>query len=685
MKTPIAKRVPHALTQHGDVREDEYYWLRNRNDSEVIAYLEEENRYYEAHMEPLKPLTDHLFNEMVKRVPDAEMNVPVQSGAYYYYTRMEKDLQYPIYARKSARTRGEIDQATEEILLDLNTLVDEDGYLSVTVQRMNPAQTRLAYLENRDGTDRYTLFVKDLETGERLSDTKGDIFIESSLEWDATGDYLFYVTVDDTQRPYQAWRHKIGTDARADVLLYEETDTTYTLSIDKSRSGRYLFLISENKTTTEVRFLDAERPEDSFTLFDARQPGVEYTLEHWGDDFIVLTNHQAKNFRVLTCKTNEFSQTARTELFPYDESRFLRSVYPFKNALLFGGRENGRMEIWVYQHGQLAPILFDEPVYSAYLGNNRSYETDEVLIQFQSLVTPKTTYGYSLETGVQTVLQVDPVPGTFDKSLYHQTRIWATAEDGVQVPVLVVYREGALERGPAPLLLNGYGSYGMSSDPYFSPQRLPLLDMGVVLAIAQIRGGSEMGYHWYEDGKMLKKRNTFTDFIAAAKTLIAEGYTTSSQMAAIGRSAGGLLVGAVANMAGNLFQVIIPGVPFVDVVTTMLDETIPLTTLEWDEWGNPADEEYYHYMKSYSPYDNVEPKAYPHMLVSTGLNDPRVSYWEPAKWVARLRAVKTDENVLLLKTNMGAGHFGASGRFGHMREVAEEYAFILDKLGVQLA
>jgi len=681
MPTPKTNRLPHALVAHGDVRDDAYYWLRDRENPEVIRYLEAENDYYAETMRPLEPLTNQIFAGMVARIPDIELKVPVQSGDYYYYTRTEKDLQYPVYARKRANTREELDNATEEVLLDLNRLAVDGGYLSVTVQRMSPDASRLAYLENRDGTDRYTLFIKDVSLGSMLPDQVSNIFIANSMEWDATGDYIFYTAVDESQRPYQVWRHRVGATEK-DVLLYEETDNTYTLGLEKSRSGQFLFVRSESKTTSEIRFLNATRPLDTLQVFDVRQSGIEVHLEHWGNDFLILTNEGAKNFRIQRCPVNNTAKSTREDLFAYNPDRYLQAVYPFHDGLVLFGRENGLTEVWTFEADTLTKMAWDEPLYTLSVGDNLSYDTKEVLVQYESLLTPKTTFAFHFGRNGRTCLQVTPVAGDYLASDYAQERLWATAEDGTKIPMTAVYRADAIAHGPAPLILYGYGSYGMNSDPHFDAMRLPLLDMGVVFVTAQIRGGSEMGYHWYEDGKLLNKKNTFSDFIAAAKDLIARGYTTPEKLAARGGSAGGLLVGAVANMAPEIFKVISPAVPFVDVITTMLDASIPLTTLEYDEWGNPEDKEFYTYMKSYSPYDNVEAKAYPHMLVTTGLNDPRVAYWEPAKWVARMREMKTDNNTLLMKTNMGAGHFGASGRFDHLKEVAAGYAFILDKLGL---
>lgn len=680
MKPPIAKRIPHPHEIHGDVRKDDYYWLRDRENPEVIEYLEDENRYYEDVMRQLEEKTENIYQSMVDRVPDSEMQVPVQHGSYFYYSRMEKDKQYPIYARKQAESRELLPEVKEEVVLDLNELAVEGDYLSVTVRRMSTDHNRLAYLENRDGTDRYTAYVKDLTTGELLPDQIPNVYLYGSLEWSRCGEYIFYITVDESQRPYQLWRHRLGTDISSDELILEEKDTTFTLFVTKSQSGKFILVHSRSTTTSEVHLIDADSPLAPIRLVDERRVGIEYDVEDWGEDLLILTNEGALNFQLLRCPLDDLQ--SRVNVTEYREERYLQGIYPFRDALFIFGREEGLTQIWELRDGELEKISWSEPLYTVSIAANQSYDTSEVLIQYESLLTPKTTYGLNLETGEKQVLQVAPVSGEYERSNYRQEHLWATAEDGTKVPMAVVYRAGALEKGPAPLILTGYGSYGANSDPHFDPYRLPLLDKGIVFVTAQVRGGSEMGRHWYEEGKMQNKRNTFTDFIDAAKYLIEHGYTTPSQMAARGGSAGGLLVGAVANMAGELFKVIVPAVPFVDVVTTMLDTTIPLTTLEWDEWGNPQKSEDYFYMKSYSPYDNVEEKEYPHMYVTTGLNDPRVAYWEPAKWVARLRAMKTDHNILVLKTNMGAGHFGASGRFNHLKEAAACYAFILDKLGV---
>ncbi|MDA8346598.1 MAG: S9 family peptidase [Thermaerobacter sp.] len=681
MQPPIARREPHTHQLHGDARTDEYHWLRRRDNPEVIAYLEAENRYRDSVLQPLSPLVERIYEEMLARIQEDKVDVPAQDGPYFYYSRTVKGLQYRIHARKLAQTRMELDLAPEEVILDLNGLAEGSGFFNVTLLRLSPDHNRLAYLENRDGTDRYTLRVKDLRTGEFLPDEIPDVFLVGSLEWDASGTHLFYVTVDDTQRPYRLWRHRLG-DLGGDVLLAEEHDVTFSFTLGKSRSGRHLFLNSESKTTSEVRVLAADAPTGEWSLFRPRVEGIEYYLEDWGDDFLILTNEDAENFRLMACPVTDPRHEAWRSLIPYDPAIYLQGIHPFAGALIVAGRQDGLSQLWVLSAGELRRLSWSEPVYSVDVWRNREYGAKSALIAYESRVTPETIYELDLLSLKLTLLRQDEIPGGYDPAQYRQERIWANAEDGTRVPMSAVYRAGARDGGPAPLLLHGYGSYGMSTEPGFNPMLLTLLDRGVVVVAAHVRGGSEMGRHWYEDGKLLRKRNTFTDFVACAKELVQYGWTTPELLAASGRSAGGLLMGAIVNLAPELFKVVSAGVPFVDVVTTMLDASIPLTTLEWDEWGNPAAPEYYGYMKSYSPYDNVEAKAYPHLYVFTGLNDPRVAFWEPVKWVARLRATKTDAHQLVLKTLMGAGHGGSSGRYARLREFAEEYAFLLHHIGI---
>ena len=678
MLPPVAPKRPYRHELHGDVRPDPYQWLRQREDPEALAYIEAENRYGDHVMAPLGQIVGRLYDEMLGHIAEDTMEPPVQDGPYFYYRRMRKGLGYPIHARRRAAARCDLPQAEEEVVLDVNELAEGQAFYAVTVLRPSPDHSRLAFLENRDASDRYTVRVKELASGKLLPEQIPDVFLSGSLEWDATGRYLYYISVDPVQRPYRLWRHRLG-DADGDVLLYEETDIAFTLTLSRSRSGRYLFLSSSSKTTSEVRYLPAGDPLAEPRLFLARETGVEYEIEDQGQDFLVLTNRDAPNFRLLRCPQGRPGELE--PVLPYNPDVYLQRIHPFAGAIVLEGREEGLQQLWVLRQGEVRRLAWPEPLYAAHMWRNREYRTDVALVAYSSRVTPETIFELNLRSLGLTPLKQEEVPG-YDPGPYRQERLWATAEDGVRVPMSLVYRADLRGTGPRPLILYGYGSYGMPSEPAFDAKLLPLLDRGVVFVTAHVRGGGEMGRPWYEDGKLLKKRNTFLDFIACARELIRLGWTSEQRLAAMGRSAGGLLMGAIVNLAPDLFHVVSAGVPFVDVVSTMLDASIPLTSLEWDEWGNPRNADYYRYMKSYSPYDNVAAKGQPHLYVYTGLNDPRVAYWEPVKWVARLRATKTDDHDLVLKTLMGAGHGGSSGRYARLREFAEEYAFVLHHLGL---
>ena len=681
MKQPIAKKQEKSLEIHGDIRQDPYYWMNEKTNPEVIAHLEAENAYFTEMLKPAAGLIAEIYEEMVARIPEDEVQVPVKRGEYFYYTRRSKALQYPIYARKKCENRADLESTVEEINLDVNTLATGDDYLSIGGLSYSNDHQFLAYLENRDGTDNATLFIKDLTTGDLMQDVIPNVCDYGQVLWSSCGGYIFYTTINEMQRPYRLYRHTIGSAVEIDVLLFEEQDDTFNLYINKSQSGRFIFVNSYSTTTTEISYIDADAPMMQVAPIVKRVRNIEYQVEHWGDEFLILTNENAINFKLMAAPITDVS--AIREFLPYDETYFLGggSIFPFKDKLYLTGRKNGLTQVWEYQNGELIQLTWDEAIYRVSLIWGQDYHAKEILVNYQSLLTPSTTLSIDVATGVQSVLQVAPVAGVYDANDYIQEQIWATAKDGVKVPVLLKYKKDALTE-PAPLILTAYGSYGYSSDPYFSAYELPLLNKGVIVATAQVRGGSEMGRHWYFDGKMKNKMNTFTDFIAAADALFEQGYTTKEQIAGRGGSAGGLLIGAVANLAGEKFKILVPEVPFVDVLTTMLDESIPLTTGEWDEWGNPKIAEDYAVMRAYSPYDNVEEKAYPHLYITTGLNDPRVGYWEPAKWVARLREMKTDDNVLVMKTSMGAGHYGASGRLNELKELAEMYGFVLSKLGI---
>lgn len=680
IQPPVIKRLPKTLTLHGDQRIDDYYWLNERENPEVRVHLEQENAYLESVLEPTKNLQEQLYQKILSHIQETDTFVPVQHGPYFYYTRTEEGKQYSIHCRKKAKTRADLDSATEEIILDVNELAEGKAFLSVSVIKASPDHTKLAYLQNEDGSDRYTLYIKDLTTGELLSERIENVCIGQSLEW-ATNDYLFYVTVDEKQRPYKLHRHYLGETN--DTLVHEERDEAFFVSVSKSDSGAFLFANLGSMDTSEVHFLSPKNPLQDWHMFAPRNKGVRYSLEHHDNHFLITTNENAINFKLLSTPVDNIGREHWRELIPHHEDIFLQGVYVFENHWLLVGREKGLTQFWAHdvKANTTNMLNFPEPVYTTYVYINLEFNTDRALISYESMVTPSSVMELDLNTLETTVIKRKSVPN-YNIDDYASERLWATANDGTKIPISILYKKGLAK--PAPLLLYGYGSYGASIDPGFNSNRLALLDNGVAYAIAHPRGGAEMGRRWYEGGKLLHKKNTFTDFIACAEYLIEQRFTTSDKLAAMGVSAGGLLMGAITTMRPDLFKAVIAKVPFVDVITTMLDDSLPLVAIEYDEWGNPNLEDFYHYMKSYSPYDNTTAKAYPHVLATAGFNDPRVSYFEPAKWVAKLRECKTNQNVVLLKTNLEAGHGGSSGRYNQLREVALEYAFILGALEVEV-
>ncbi len=677
---PKAPKRPHPHTLHGDVRQDDYFWLRERSNPDVIAYLEAENQYFDQVMAPLASSKDALYRDMVSRIPETEEGPPTRHGAYYYYWRINPGQEYRTFYRKRAETRAQLETAPEEIVLDTNALAKADEYMDISDVQVSPDDRRVLYLENHDGTDRYTLCVRDIATGAAIGEPVDEVFIYGSAAWDKSGQSIYYVGVDDAQRPSRLHQRRLADNT--DVLLYEETDITFEVDLAASRSHEYLFLTSRSKSSSEVRYLALAESNAPLRLFRQRRPNILYSLEHWNDQLLILTNEDAENFQLLAVPAANPDPALARPIIPYAPERYWQSVLPFSAGLVISGRESGLTQIWLYSGGDLQRLSWQEPIYTVAPGENLAYDAPDVLIEYQSLVTPRTHIAVDIASGQSTILSQAAVR-RYDPAEYQQQQLWVTAQDGARVPVSLVAKKDVWTGTPAPAILYGYGSYGANSDPEFLPELLPLLDRGIIYAIAHIRGGSEMGFGWYQDGKVLTKRNTFTDFLRVAEHLIDEGLTTPELLAVEGLSAGGLLMGAVVNMRPELFRAAAPGVPFVDVINSMMDASIPLTSLEWDEWGNPANPEHYTYMKSYSPYDNVEAHAYPHMFVTAGLNDPRVGYFEPAKWVARLRDMKTDNNQLVLKTHMGSGHFGSSGRLAHLTDEAEKYAFLLDKLGVR--
>ena len=678
-QSPKADKVPHTDTVHGVVLSDDYFWLRDetRSNEKVLNYLNAENAYTKAMTAHTKEQQNELFEEMVGRINETDLSVPVKNGNYYYYTRTEKGKNYSIYCRK----KGSI-EAPEEILLDCNELAEGKKYFSLGTYEISPDHKILAYGTDTDGSEYYDIQFKDLETGELLEDKISRT--GGSLEWANDNKTVFYTMLDEAHRPYRLHRMELGKPS-SNLMVHEETDDRYFLSVFKSKSEQYLFLYLGSKITTEYRYLNADTPGDLFTVFSPREQGVEYGVTHHGDKFYILTNENALNFKVMTSDLKNTSRDNWQPFIEHDDNVLISDVEAFKNHLVIYNRKNGLKNVTVYNlvKGGSHDVDFPEDVYTFWSSSNPDFNSLTFRMTYSSLITPRTVYDYDMNTRQFIEKKVYEVKGGYEKSDYVTERIMATAPDGTQVPLSIAYRKGLKRDGANPCYLYGYGSYGSNMDPYFSSARLSLMDRGYVYAMAHIRGGSEMGRHWYENGKFLNKKNTFTDFIACAETLIKEKYTSSEKMAISGGSAGGLLMGAVVNMRPDLFNVVVADVPFVDVMNTMLDETIPLTVTEYEEWGNPNEKAYFDYMLTYSPYDNVEKKDYPNMLITGGLNDPRVQYWEPAKWAAKLREYKTDDKTLLLKTNMGAGHGGASGRYERLKELAFEYSFVIDKIGTR--
>lgn len=678
---PVAAIKPKTLEKHGDVRTDNYYWLNERENPEVIEYLNKENEYYQKMTAHTKKFRDELFEEMKGRIKEDDSSVPYFYNGYYYITRYEKGKDYPIYSRK----KGSL-SAKEEILFDCNELAKGHSYFSLGGLNISEDNKWAAFGIDTVSRRQYTIQIKNLETNEilpvKIQNTTG------GSTWAGDNKTLFYTRKDEvTLRSDKIYKHKLNSDAKNDVLIYHEKDDTYNTFIYKEKSKKYLVIGSGSTLTSEFRILDAKTPDADFKVFQPRTRGLEYSISHYGDKFYIVTNKdKATNFKLMVTPENKTGKENWKDLIPHRKDVLIEDIEIFKDYLVISERADGlnkiRIRPWNGQEEYYLP--FESETYSAETTTNVDFDTDILRYSYQSLATPSSVIDFNMKTRQKTVLKEQEVlGGKFDKNNYTEERVWATAQDGTKIPISMVYRKGLKKDGSNPMLLYAYGSYGASMDAYFSSIRLSLLDRGFIFAIAHIRGGEDLGRDWYENGKLLKKKNTFTDFIDCSKYVIAQKYTSSKHLYAEGGSAGGLLMGAVVNMAPELYNGVIAQVAFVDVITTMLDDTIPLTTGEYDEWGNPNDKQYYDYMKSYSPYDNVKAQQYPNMLVTTGLHDSQVQYWEPAKWVAKLRTVKTGNNLLYLDTNMEAGHGGASGRFEAIKEVAKEYSFLLDLEGIK--
>ena len=679
MNLPKAALKPKEMSVHGDTRIDNYYWLNERENPEVIAYLEAENAYLKAGLAHTEPFQERLFKEIVARFAQTDLSVPYKYHGYWYTTRFEEGQEYPIHSRK----KGTMD-AAEEVMLDVNVLAKDYTYYSVGGRAVSPDNRWLAYGVDTVSRRIYTVYFKNLETNEILSETLENT--TGSCVWAADNRTVFYQRKDDSLRAYKVFKHTIGTDPALDECVWHETDETFGCFVYKTKSEKYLVIGSYSTVSNEYRILEADDPNGTWRLFESRLREHEFSIDHAEGNFYVLTNWNAKNFKLMLCtEGGETSREHWRDLIPHREDVLLEGKELFKNYLILTERKNGLTQIHVLPtHTEGYYVDFGEEVYMAFTGTNPDFDTEILRLGYSSLTTPTSVFDYDLRAKKFDLLKQEAVlDDNFKSENYHAERLYALASDGVKVPISLVYNRNMVKkRQKAPLLLYAYGSYGHSMDPHFSSARLSLLDRGFVYAIAHIRGGQEMGRAWYEDGKLLKKKNTFSDFIACAEHLLNVGYTSSEKLFAMGGSAGGLLMGAIVNMRPELWRGVIAAVPFVDVVTTMLDETIPLTTGEFDEWGNPKNEPFYHYIKSYSPYDNVEAKMYPSMLVTTGLHDSQVQYFEPAKWVAKLREMKTDDKPLYLFTNMTTGHGGASGRFERFKETAMEYAYLLDLAGI---
>ena len=679
--TPIANLIPKTLEKHGEKRLDNYFWLNDRENPEVIDYLNQENTYYDAMTSDTKGFQKELYEEMKARIKEDDQSVPYLYNGYYYITRFETGKDYPIYSRK----KGSL-AATEEILFNCNEMAEGHSYFQLGGLSISPDNKFVSFGTDIMGRRIYTIQIKNLETGELFSE-KIENATGSSV-WANDNKTIFYTRQDEvTLRSDKVFKHKLATDAADDVLVFNEKDDTFNVSVGKEKSKKYIVIASGSTLTTEYRTLNSDMPDGEFKVFQPRVRGLEYSISHFGDSFYIITNKdKATNFKLMKTPENATAKDNWKDVISHRKDVLLEDIEIFRNYLVVEERSNGlnHIRIMPWNGDGEYYLPFGSETYSANTTTNVDFDTDILRYSYQSLATPSSVIDFNMKTKEKEIKKEQQVlGGKFDKNNYVEERVWATAKDGTKVPISMVYHKELKKDGSNPTLLYGYGSYGVTMDAYFSSTRLSILDRGFVFAIAHIRGGEDLGREWYEDGKLLKKKNTFTDFIDCSKFLIKEKYTSPKHLYAEGGSAGGLLMGAVVNMAPELYNGVIAQVPFVDVITTMLDDTIPLTTGEYDEWGNPNEKKSYDYMVSYSPYDNVKAQNYPNMFVSTGLHDSQVQYWEPAKWVAKLRTQKTNDTVLYLNTNMDAGHGGASGRFEALKELAKEFSFLLDLEGIK--
>jgi oligopeptidase B len=673
---PIAKKIPKVTEINGRKLVDNYFWLREKKNPEVKAYLEAENAYTDVVMKPTEPLQKKLYDEMLSRIKETDVDVPYSDAGYFYYSRTEAGKQYQIRCRK----KGSLD-APEEILLDLNEMAKGQPFIAVAAYEVSEDGTLLAYTTDNTGFRQYTLAIKDLRTGQVLADHAEKV---GSVAWANDNKTLFYTVEDSAKRQYRLYRHTLGSSAD-DVLVYEEKDERFELEASKTRSKAYILLLSGSHTTSEVRYLPADQPTAEWKVMEPRQQDVEYYPDHNGDSFYIRVNDTGRNFRLVKAPVSDPQRKNWQEVVPQRANVMVDDTDFFKNYYVLYERENGLPQIQVTNltSGQTKRIEFPEPAYGAYPYVNREYGTSKLRYTYQSFITAQSVFEYDMESGSSTLLKRKEVPGGYDRNRYQVERIEAVASDGVKIPISVVHLKGVKLDGQSPLYLYGYGSYGASMDIFFNSNIFSMVDRGVVVAVAHIRGGGEMGKAWHDAGRMMNKKTTFTDFISCAEYLVARGYGSKGKLVIEGRSAGGLLMGAVLNMRPDLFHAAIVGVPFVDVINTMLDESLPLTVTEFEEWGNPKEKPAFDYMISYSPYDNLEDKPYPNILVKTSFNDSQVMYWEPAKYTAKMRATRSDHHLLILKTNLDpAGHGGASGRYDRLKEASFDYAFILTQMGI---
>ena len=674
---PIAQKIPKQLTQHGDTRTDNYYWLNERENPEVIAYLEAENAYTKQVMARTEDLQENLYQEMIGRIQQKDESAPFRDNGYWYYTRYEEGREYPIYARK----KGSL-SAPEEVMVNANDQAEGQSYYAAAGMNVSPNNKLLAFGEDTVSRRKYTIRFKDLSTGQFLPDRIPNT--TGAAVWANDNKTVFYTVKDPSLRSYKIFKHTLGTPATQDKEVYHEADETFSTFVFKTKSGKYIVIGSSSTLSNEYRYIDASNPNGAFKVIQPRERGLEYRVDHFGDKFYIITNKDgATNFKLMQTPVSKTGKANWKDVIPHREDVLLEDIEIFKDYLALQERKNGLSQIRIKKWNDPKIdyyVDFGEEAFTASIGVNREFDTNTLRYEYSSLTTPNSTYDYNMQTKQKELKKRQEVVGDFNPENYEAKRVYATATDGTKIPISLVYRKGIKLNGNNPTLIYGYGSYGNSTNPSFNSVRLSLLDRGFVYAIAHIRGGQEMGRKWYEEGKMMKKKNTFTDFIDASEYLIKQNYTNPDKLFAMGGSAGGLLMGAVVNMRPDLYKGVIAAVPFVDVITTMLDTSIPLTTSEFDEWGNPANKAAYDYMLSYSPYDNVKAQEYPNLLVTTGLHDSQVQYWEPAKWVAKLRDIKTGDNMVLLHTNMEAGHGGASGRFQRYKEIALQYAFLLSLL-----